>query len=194
MAQFIAFNPDVEVDGATVFAFLDAMKRGKENRQAILDKHNIIAKDGEWNNQEKWLQVFKEFAQEVGDMNLLLMGMALIENAKFPPMNNLQEALLSINIAYHSSHRLHGQIMFDPKTGTMLDGIGHYQLVSFDSKARKAIMNCRNPYPSKFDEGIITEIVRRFKPADAIRHEVKIDITKERRTQGADSCIFLISW
>ena len=127
-------------------------------------------------------------------MNLLLIGSVIIENADFPPMHNLKEALLSLNIAYHMNHRLNGELMFNPNTGEMLEGIGHYQLVSFDEKTRKAVMNCKNPYPSKFDEGALTDLVRRFKPADSLRHEVKLDITKERRAQGADSCTFLISW
>ena len=194
MAQFVSFYPDVEVDGGTVLAFLNSMKRGQETRQAILAKHNIIAQEGLWYSQQAWLNAFKEVADTLGEMNLFLMGVAIIESAKFPPMRGLEDALRSIDIAYHMNHRLHGEIMFNPNTGAILEGIGHYTLVAFDEKNRQAVYNCNNPYPSKFDEGIITEIVRRFKPADSTKHEVKLDISKERRSQGADSCTYVITW
>jgi hypothetical protein len=194
MAQFVSFNPDTEVEGGTVLAFLNSMKRGQETRQAILAKHNIIAQEGQWYSQQAWLDAFKEVADTLGEMNLFLIGVAIIENAKMPPMRGLEDAIRMIDIAYHMNHRLNGEIMFNPNTGAMLEGIGHYSVVSFDEKSRQAVMNCNNPYPSKFDEGIISEFVRRFKPADSSKHEVKLDITKERRAQGADSCTYLISW
>jgi hypothetical protein len=194
MAQFIAFHPDAEVTGGTVLSFVNAMKRGQESRIAILAKHNVGIVEGEWYLQQGWLDAFKEVAETLGEMNLFLMGAAIIENAKFPPMRGLEDALRSIDIAYHMNHRLNGQVMFDPNTGAMLEGIGHYTLVSFDEKNRQAVYNCQNPYPSKFDEGIISEVVRRFKPADSTKYEVKLDITKERRTQGADSCTYIITW
>lgn len=194
MAQFVSFNAEVEVDGGTVLAFVNSMKRGQETRLSILQKHGLQPQIGGWYPQQLWLDAFKEVADTMGDMNLFLIGSAIIENAKFPPMRDLEEALRSIDIAYHMNHRLHGQVMFDPATGTMLEGIGHYTLLSFDGAARRALYKCENPYPSKFDEGIISEIVRRFRPSDSTRHEVKIDITQPRRAQGADSCTYIISW
>ncbi len=194
MAQFVSFHKDAEVDGGTILAFVNSMKRGQDTRLGILQKHNLNPQAGNWYPQQAWLNAFKEVADTMGDMNLFLIGSAIIENAKFPPMRGLEEALRSIDIAYHMNHRLHGEVMFNPNTGTMLEGIGHYTLVSFDASKRQAVYNCENPYPSKFDEGIISEIVRRFKPADSSRHEVKIDITQPRRSQGADSCTYLISW
>lgn len=195
MAQFIAFNQEVEVDGGTTLAVANSMKRGREGRIAILEKHFGTSPEvGKWYHQQAWLNAFKEIADTLGDMNLFLIGTAIIENAQFPPMKGLEDALRSIDVAYHMNHRLGGKVMFNPQTGEMLEGIGHYSLISFDANTRKAVMCCNNPYPSKFDEGIITEVTRRFKPADSINFEVKIDISKERRTQGADSCTYLISW
>jgi len=194
MAQFIAFNPDAEVDGGTVLSFVNSMRRGQEIRQAILAKHNIVAQEGKWYSQQLWLDAFKEVAETLGEMNLFLIGTAIIENAKFPPMRGLEDALNAIDVAYHMNHRLHGQVMFDPNNGTMLEGIGHYTLVSYDAQRRSAVYNCNNPYPSKFDEGIITEVVRRFKPADSTKHEVKLDVTQDRRATGGESCTYLITW
>jgi len=194
MAQFIAFNSEVEVNGQTALSFVNSMRKGKEKRLAILEKHGISPVEGEWYNQQKWLDAFKEIASSVGDMNLFLIGTAIIKSAQFPPISNLEEGLRLLDVAYHMNHRLDNQVMFNPENGNIMDGIGHYQLTGFDAKNRSATMLCNNPYPSKFDEGLITQMVRNFKPDDSTFQEVKLDISKESRTKGADSCSYLISW
>lgn len=194
MAEFIAFNPKVEVIGGTVNAFVNSMNRGKEKRLAILEKHGITPKEEEWYSQQNWLNAFKEVADSVGEMNLFLIGVAIIENAQFPPINNLEEGLSVIDVAYHMSHRLDGQVLFNPETGEKGEGIGNYTLVEFNEKERMATMVCKNPYPSKFDEGIITAICRKYQPADSEKVIVKVDIEKERRTKGGESCTYIINW
>ena len=74
MAQFIAFNPDAEVDGGTVLAFVNSMRRGQEVRQEILAKHNVSAQIGQWYSQQLWLDAFKEVAETLGEMNLFLIA------------------------------------------------------------------------------------------------------------------------
>lgn len=194
MAQYKAFNPDVMVNGQTVLSFVNALKRGKEFRKSILTKHGLAPKEGEWYAQQKWLDAFKEVADTVGDYNLFLIGNAIIENAEFPPLEGLEQALGAIDVAYHMNHQLDGEVMFDDQTGAMLEGIGHYSLTHFNGEQRRAIMVCTNPYPSKFDEGIISEIVKRFRPKGSRRYEVKLDETKEQRNKGGESCTYLISW
>lgn len=194
MAQYIAFNENVEVNGETVLSFVNSMDRGKETRLSILEKHGISPVPGTWVKQQKWLDAFKEIGRSLGDMNLFLIGKAIIENAKFPPIKNLEEGLGSIDVAYHMNHRLAGKVMFNPANGEMVEGIGHYSLVEFNGSQRKAVMVCTNPYPSKFDEGIITQIVRKFKPADSIQQVIALDSSKESRLKGADSCTYNISW
>src|SRR5687767_6547494 len=98
MAQFIAFNPAVEVDGGTVLSFVNSMKTGQEKRQNILNRHGIFAEAGSWTNQQKWLDAFKEIASSVGDLNLFLIGTAIIDNAQFPPISNLEEGLRLLDV------------------------------------------------------------------------------------------------
>ena len=194
MAEFVAINRDVEVNGETVLAFTNSMEKGQETREAILKKHGIEPKPQVWYKQQAWLDAFKEAGKSLGDMNLFLIGKAIIDNANFPPIDNLEQALRSLDVAYHMNHRLGGQVMFNPATGDMMEGIGHYNLVEYDSKARKATFVCDNPYPSKFDEGIITQLVRRFKPNDSVKQEITLDTTKESRISGGDSCTYHITW
>ncbi|MCH2045427.1 MAG: hypothetical protein MK212_15020 [Saprospiraceae bacterium] len=194
MAEFIAFNNAVEVNERTILSFVNSTKKGKEQRVAMLKKSGIALDGTVWYPVQHWLDAFKDLSDNIGEIDLFFIGRAIIENAEFPPMKDLQEALASIDFAYHMNHRVNGQVMFDAETGTMLDGIGHYTLVSFDAAARKAVMKCENPYPSKFDQGIIDKVTELFKPATSKEYQVSIDSTKERRTRGAESCTYLIHW
>lgn len=193
MAQFIAFNQDVEVNTQTILSVVNSMKLGQNRRLDILLKSGIDPEKEDWFKQQKWLNSFKVIGETLGQMNLFLIGKAVIDNAKFPVINDLEEGLRGIDVAFHMNHRLNGQVMFDPVNGKMLEGIGHYDLVDFDAQNRKATMVCTNSYPSKFDEGIITQMVRKFKPKYALE-KIELDLTKESRLDGAESCTFLISW
>jgi len=84
--------------------------------------------------------------------------------------------------------------MFDPSNGQMLEGIGHYELVTYDAAAKEAVIVCHTPYPSKFEEGLILQIVRKFKPSDSIRQRVSLNTLKETRLKGGETCTFNILW
>lgn len=193
MAQFVAINKDVEVNKQTVLSVVNSMDKEKETRSNILKRNGINLETKEWIKQQDWLNAFRDISKSLGEMNLFLIGKAIIENAKFPPMKNLEDGLKAIDIAYHMNHRLNGKIMFDNMTGKMTNGIGNYRLTEFNFKDRTAIMVCNNPYPSKFDEGIIIQIVRKFKPMGS-RENIKLDLTQESRKNGGNSCTYIINW
>ena len=193
MAQFIAFNTNVEVNKQTVLSVVNSMETGKQSRLEILLENGINPEEKEWFNQQKWLNALKTISDTLGEMNLFLIGKAIIENAQLPPINNLEEALRGIDVGFPMNHRLNGKVMFDFETGEMLSGIGNYKLVEFDAENQTAVMCCNNSYPSRFDEGIITQFVRKFKPPYS-SEEITLDTTKETRLKGGDSCTFLISW
>jgi hypothetical protein len=58
----------------------------------------------------------------------------------------------------------------------------------------KAEMECKNPYPSEFDRGIITAMARKFKPRESLLVSVELDNAKPSRMKGADSCTYKIKW
>lgn len=193
MAQFIAFDQNVEVNKETIMSVVNSMEKGKETRIGILEKNGINIEKKEWYSQQSWLNAFKEIAATLGDMNLFLIGKAIVDSAKFPPIKNLEEALRSLDVAYHMNHRINGKVMFDSQTGTKKEGIGHYKLTDFNDAGKHAVMVCDNPYPSKFDEGIITQLVRKFKTT-AATESIKLDLAKETRIRGGRSCTYNITW
>ena len=182
MAQFVPFEVSVEVLGRSIFSVVNAIPLGKESRLEILEKHGIknLSED-KWYSQSQYLKAFREIADAIGSNTLFAIGKSIPEHAIFPPeVNSLEKALQIINVAYAMNHR-GGEI-------------GSYKLVRFDSVKRQAEMVCENPYPSEFDRGIITTMLRKFKPKDSISYDVSLDLSRPTRLQGADSCTYLIRW
>lgn len=182
MAQYIPFDTSVEVNGETILSFTKAIPVYETQMLELLARHNIVnPESGQWYPQVSWLSAFKEVGEKYGSNTLFAIGKAIPENAQFPPdIDNLEKALSAINVAYQMNHR-NGEI-------------GHYKLIDFQEENRLAIMECKNPYPSSFDKGIITTMTRKFKPATSIITRVELDEDKPSRTSGADSCHYKISW
>ena len=82
--------------------------------------------------------------------------------------------------------------MFDPSSGDMLEGIGHYGYEKAGETS--AVMTCGNPYPCDFDRGIIDAMARAFKPADSLFIKVRHDDTQPCRKNGADACTYRVQW
>lgn len=182
MAQFIAYDNKVKVNGQTILSVINAMEYGKDTRSAILKKHGLGEIDPEkMYDQQSWLNAFKDIYDTLGEKTLYIIGKAIPANAKFPPeIDTLEKGLGSIDIAYHMNHSK-GEI-------------GHYQLKEFDAANKRAVMVCNTPYPSEFDRGIIMAMLSKFKPKNSIKYDVQLDTTKETRLKGADSCTYLVSW
>jgi hypothetical protein len=194
MAQFIAFAPDVEVNGETVLSVVDGMGHFKEKAILFLKENGIEnPAPGNWYKQQSWLNAFQLIAKTTGDFTLFNIGKKIPENAQFPPsIDSLEKALAAIDVAYHMNHRIKGEILFNPQTGAVKEGIGHYRFEKINDKNMKMI--CNNPYPCDFDKGIIDAMAQRFKPAGVPVVMVKHDDTQPCRKKGGDSCTYHISY
>lgn len=182
MAQYVPFEDGVEVNGQTVLAFANALPMFRDDMINILAQYGIQdPKEGEWYAQADWLNAFKEIGEEYGANTLFAIGKAIPENADFPPdIDTLEKALGAIDVAYHMNHR-NGEI-------------GYYKLAKFNEEDKLAVVECRNPYPSNFDRGIITTMARKFKPPHILMIAVELDTSKPSRLDGADLCTYRISW
>lgn len=178
MAQFVPFDSNVEVLGAA----LSSMTAGMGDAiLPVLAAHGVfnLEMDG-WYPMEAWLAAFKEVAdgQTNSMFNLVSIGLAIPENAVFPPqIDSLVSALQSIDVAYHLNHR-GGEI-------------GNYHAMQVN--ARQVDFVCRNPYPCDFDYGIIYGMTRRFCPEN-MHFTVRHDDHAECRKKGADSCTYHVTW
>lgn len=176
MATFKAFDPNVEVSGASIVI---ATRSLGEDAIPILQKHNLYPIDTEgWYKQQDWLNAFSELS-EGNFMNLVAMGMKVPDFAIWPPdINTVHEALASIDVAYHMNHRK-GEI-------------GHYHYEKTGESSGRMI--CRNPYPSDFDYGIIYRTVGKFVASDNVDFNVQVDRARPTRKLDGESCTYLIKW
>lgn len=198
MGRYRVLEPGIEVHGQSIDAILQGFSMLHSIAWKILSAHNLGAMragqfvfDREaWYSQASWLAAFEELESKVGDGALFQIGQKIPAAVTFPPgIRDIHAALRSVDMAYHMSHRKQGRPMFDEKTGQMLEGIGHYGYTQGPGE-REGVSVCNTPYPSKFDQGILTSIARRFES----RATVELDFRKGSRLQGADSCTYLIRW
>lgn len=192
MAQFVAFDPNVEVNGETVWSIVDGMGLFTDQALTILRSNGIgDPKPGTWHSQQAWLDAFKVIAEKVGPATLHNIGQRIPDNAQFPPeIDHISKALGAIDVAYHMNHRVGGEPLFDPASGEMREGIGNY---GFSMPEDRVVhLRCDNPYPCDFDQGIIGAMARRFKPKDGtprLTHH-----TDGCRKSGAESCLYIVTW
>ena len=162
MAAFEVFQVGVEVNGKTIMSIIKGMGAFKSQALVFLKDAGVadlVDDDKHWYLQENFLKAFKKISDELGDFSLLGIGRAIPTSATFPPVNSLQDALAMIDVAYHINHRNRNkEVLFEPgrKPKEMLEGIGHYTFISIDDNNAKVA--CENPYPCKFDEGIIKKM------------------------------------
>ncbi|NPA68037.1 MAG: hypothetical protein GXO50_05450 [Chlorobi bacterium] len=192
MAQFIAFEEGITVNGQTILSVVDALDKAKAKDIAleVLAENNLENIEAQkWYKQEDWLNTFKTISEEMGETILYFIGKSIIDNAEFPPeIDNIEKGLKSIDTAYHMNHAKNGTPMFNPETGEMTEGIGHYTVTEISKNKIKMV--CENPYPCDFDRGIITAMARKFEQLA----EVKLDTSVKNRKDGADSSSYIISW
>ena len=196
--QFKPFESDIEVNGPTVnsiiaglgyFTNLSRRFFSQVNIGTVVNKELIIDMNG-WYPQKAWLMAFENIAKTVGDRVLFSIGLSVPANAQFPPwVVDVDSGIKAIDIAYHLNHRKNGRLLFNPDSGSMFEGIGHYGYSRIAGE-NKIISMCKNPYPCAFDHGIITAMAQKFAPNALIRH----DDARECRNKGADSCTYIITW
>lgn len=188
--QYVAFDPHVEVDGAAVLAIVDGVGAWSDSARRILAENGIAdPQPGQWYPQQSWLNAFAAIAR-IGDRTLAAIGRHIPDSAQWPPeIESIQDALASIDVAYHMNHRKDGQPLFDPVSGIMGSGIGHYKLVS--STERSAEMVCSTPYPCPVDTGIVTAVAQSFAPVGA---KVTVEHRPGCRAEGDESCALSLCW
>lgn len=196
-SSFKAFERGIKVNGITVMSIVHGL--GSLNKlaevfflQVGLPSPKKIVIDLGWYSQQKWLNVLKLVEEIIGENILYKIGRKIPKNLFFSSEDDtIEEALKSINIAYHMNHRNErGEILYDPTRPSdriMLEGIGHYWFKNSPVK-NQIIMVCKNPYPCALDRGVITAIAKNFEPTAVVTH----DDTCPCRKHGADSCTYIV--
>lgn len=177
MAEYVAFDSNVEVLGAVLLTFFSS---AGESIRPVAEKHGLVAVEPRgWYPQQFVLDLYREIAHYPGGMfDLVSIGMGIPEQAAFPSgINSIESALLSLDVAYHMNHRG--------------GDIGYYRATPVGPA--HMLMECRNPYPSDFDYGVLYGLVRRFR-SHGVPFTVQRDDSLPSRKHGADVCTYHVTW
>jgi hypothetical protein len=177
MAEFISFDPNVEVAGQSMLSVLAGMT---ESAMPLIRKYHLENLDPQkWYPLQPILDFYKEISQSKNaTLNLVSTGMKVPEKAVFPgDIDDIYKAFQALNVAYHAHHR----------GGDF--GDYHYNLV----RDRHIAIVAHNPFPCDLDYGIIVGLARRFKPPRGNLH-VYHDRRGVCRKQGADQCTYHVTW
>lgn len=178
MVQFVSFDPNVEVYGASMLSVIEGLG---EDARVLLAKHGLDnIKPEEWYPLQPYLNFYKDIATARFNaaLNLVRIGSKVPEKAVFPPgIDSLQSALLMLDEAYHMNHR-GGEI-------------GHYTAKVIRDRQIDIIVN--TPFPCDLDFGIVQGLARRFAPPNsnlAVFH----DHMAPCRKKGGECCIYHVIW
>ena len=162
-----------------VLSIVNGVSSMKSIAQRYLSEAGLpeVKPDG-WYKQQNWLDAFKLISEKIEKNTLKAIGQSIPENAKFPPqIQDIHSALAAIDMAYQMNHR-NGEI-----------GFYKYSKVA----ENEAVVHCKNPYPSEFDEGIVTSMATKFAKTGQYP-KVTLDRNKETRRNGGESCTFIVKW
>lgn len=179
MAEFIAFDPNVEVMGTNYLTLIELVPRQALVREALEENGFQIGEiqAEKWYPQQSLLNVWKVLAMDVS-FDLVAVGMRIPDLFQFPPqIDSVESALGGLNVAYEMAHR-GGEI-------------GEYRFEK--TGERSGTMICHNPYPSDLDYGIVYRLVQKFR-TDNHPFTVRRDENAPSRKTGGDSCTFNIEW
>lgn len=190
MAEYKAFVPGVKVSGRAISSILWAMNGFDDTALVLLKRNGLqyFMNDG-WYPQQVWLDTLKEVADKIGEVTLFNIGKSILSNSKLPPgIESIEKGLCLIDVAYHMNHRLNGKIMFDPFTGIMTEGIGHYLYERTGEKSGKVIG--LNPLPCEYARGVVMSMATRFEPLA----KVVLDSSVKNKKDGEDSSTYIVTW
>ena len=183
MAQYEAFEPDVEVHGQTILTVVDdALARfSEEYRRLALE---ALAENGvddpapdEWYPQQAWLNTVEAIAEAMEPHILDRLGEQIPDVGEWPSgVSGVEEGFAAIDEAYRMNHRG--------------GDIGFYRFERVDDQTGE--MTCQNPYPCPFDRGLVRAVARENAPVEAF---VFVEEPGETcRRDGDDTCTYTVSW
>lgn len=196
--EFQMSEPNIEITGKAIASTLEGLRLFPALVAKYLVRFGIATRGpkGEpvldsdvWHSQEAWLAAYSAIAKEIEPGALYNIGVMVPKYAALPPsICDIDSALASLDIAYHMNHRKNGVPMFDPVSGTMLDGIGHYGYRRESSN--RIVCVCDTPFLCEFDRGVVTGMASRFVPGCKVTHGEG----SCRKNASDRSCAYIVTW
>jgi hypothetical protein len=186
----------IEVSGRAVCGLMQAFGQFKAVASKYLLEEGIgkkgpdelvVVELGSWYPMDGQLRALARFSREMSDSVVHQIGMSLAKEVEWPPsIRDFKSLAEFLDLGYHLNHRKNGQLMGDPVTGRITEGIGHY---FYKVQAQgETVIEANSPYPCAFDKGLLFGSLRRLHVVGAIIH----DETLPCRKRGHGSCVYVI--
>lgn len=182
--------------GAIIRAYFDAFKTFPGTPRNIFVKQGLgrVDPSGEFEivdaaPLDKLIAALNELFQLVGPQKAFEMGTHVVNHATTPSgATDIVTAMQLFDAGYHLNHIKDGAPMYDPETGTMLEGIGHYKYVSHSK--HRLVMEVDTPYNCDLDRGIMQTWARLFERTALLIHLDPAICRKNRSPR----CRYEVSW
>jgi hypothetical protein len=196
---------DFQILGASVRVIMDGFGAFTLLASRILLEHGLGTEDAgglglavidpdRWYPLDGFLQAFQRIGTEFSDLVLRKAGIHINKQASDPGdiLKNINSTFMYLDQGYHFNHARNGKPMFNPETGQMMEGIGHFACRPFSDPPpgkQQVTLVVDTPYPCAFDEGIVIGMAQRFDPTATVTHD-----PKACRQKGAAACNYHVIW
>lgn len=158
--EFVSPDPNALVRAANVRATLDAFQLRPSIGQRLVEKHRLQLDDlrpDKYIPVQRWLDTLREISETVGTNLIHRVGMAIIENADFPPVFSTVDAVFeNIEAIYYANHQ---------------GNVGHYYPKRHPDGTWE--VRCETPYPRQFEHGAVEGVVRNSRFAGSGSYRVE---------------------
>ncbi|MEW6348437.1 MAG: hypothetical protein AB1646_05210 [Thermodesulfobacteriota bacterium] len=185
MAQFQVFEPNVEVLGQAVLAFLAAFPPDiKFAGEEILGRHGLInASPGDYYRVQTLLDAMKEAFDRLGNQMMFRTGFRFAAEARAPERwSSLDDCWEGVDLAHQMNHR-GGHV-----------GKWTYTDEGSTGGLRKVKLVSASHYPCHFDLGLLEGFAKKFRPAGVVDVLIRHDDAQPCRQHGESSCTYRITW
>ncbi|HVK68768.1 MAG TPA: hypothetical protein VM694_30125 [Polyangium sp.] len=187
---------DFAVIGPILESYFEAFKAVPDAPRAVFTKYGLarVGPSGEIeippaSPLDKLIAALGELLMLVGPQRAFEMGIQVVNHAAIPPgATDIATAMQIFDAGYHLNHLENGVPMFDPQTGAMREGIGHYKCISVSR--HRAVMEVNSPYNCDLDRGIMQAWARRFERTALVTH---LEPSVCRKLRGP-RCRYEVSW
>lgn len=191
-------DPTVQSSGACLQAMVEAFGELKIAVSRLLVESGVgeLGRDGvvridpnAWYPIRIELDTLRRMRERVGENAIFQVGTRIPASVVLPPtVVDVDTALASLDVAYHMNHGRDGVPLFDPATGRMSEGIGHFE--HRWTSAQEASVTAPGPFPCALNRGIVTGLVRRFQP----RATVELDASRPSLGAGGATSTYVVRW